>query len=127
LTEHIEQERDVVLVACDGDAVVGMIQAQPDGLYADTMTIGMNIVSEHARSAGVGTTMLNALCTRAADAGFQRCAVGWDSANLVSDAFYRARGFAPVRYELFRNIDARVAWANETLDYRRYTLHEPGP
>jgi hypothetical protein len=41
LTEHIEQERDVVLVACDGDAVVGMIQAQPDGLYADTMTIGM--------------------------------------------------------------------------------------
>jgi GNAT superfamily N-acetyltransferase len=122
LTDHLKAERDVVLVACQGDAVVGMIQAQPDSQYANTATIGLNIVTKHARSAGVGTTMLHALFAWAADAGFERCAVGWDSANLLSDAFYRSRGFTPLRYELQRSIDPRVAWANENLDYGRRRL-----
>jgi len=118
LAQQICAEDNIVLVACDGDAIVGMIQAQPDGLFADTTTIGMNVVTEHARSAGVGTTMLNALCASAATSGAERCAVGWDSANPLSDAFYRARGFTPGRYELRRIIDPRVAWANDNLDYR---------
>ena len=88
LAQHISAGDSIVLVACDGDAIVGMIQAQPDSLYTATTTIGMNIVTEHARSAGVGTTMLNALCASAVSSGAERCAVGWDSANLLSDAFY---------------------------------------
>jgi ribosomal protein S18 acetylase RimI-like enzyme len=118
LTEHIGSERETVLVAAENETIVGMIQAQPDGFYANTATIYMNIVAEHARSAGVGTTMLTALFAWAANLGFEHCAVGWDSANLLSDAFYRARGFTPVRYELRRLIDPRVAWANGELDYR---------
>jgi GNAT superfamily N-acetyltransferase len=121
LVQEISAEDNIVLVACDGDGIVGMIQAQPDRLWTETTTIGMNIVTEGARSAGVGTTMLNALCAWAARAGADRCAVGWDSANLLSDAFYRSRGFTPVRYELRRMIDPRVAWANETLDYSPFT------
>ena len=105
LAHHISAADNIVLVACDGDAIVGMIQAQPDRLWVDTTTIGMNIVTEHARSAGVGTTMMNVLCAAAASRGAERCAVGWDSANLLSDAFYRARGFTPVRYDLHRRID----------------------
>jgi GNAT superfamily N-acetyltransferase len=122
LAENIQAQRDVVLVASDGHHLVGMIQAQPDRLYADTATIGMNIVSERARSAGVGSTMLTELCAWATDLGFEHCAVGWDPANLVGDAFYRRKGFRPVRYELSRTIDSRVAWANEHLRYPRLRL-----
>ena len=110
-----------MLIACEGDDVVND-QAQPDRFYVNTVTIGMNIVTESARSAGVGTTMLNALCGWASDLGFEHCAVGWDPANLLSDAFYRSKGFTPARYELSRNIDARVAWANQALDYTRFRL-----
>jgi ribosomal protein S18 acetylase RimI-like enzyme len=127
LAQHITAADDVLLVAYDGDAIVGMIQAQPDRLYVAATTIGLNLVTEDARSAGVGTTMLNALCASAASAGADYCAVGWDSANLVSDAFYRARGFRPVRYELHRSIDPRVAWANDDLDYRQFTLRPEAP
>jgi predicted GNAT superfamily acetyltransferase len=127
LSQQISAEDNIVLVACDGDSIVGMIQAQPDRLYAATTTIGMNIVTEHARSAGVGTTMLNALCAAAANSGAERCAVGWDSANLLSDAFYRARGFMPVRYDLHRKIDQRVTWANDNLDYRQFGLQPEAP
>jgi GNAT superfamily N-acetyltransferase len=122
LSEHIHAGHDAVLVASDGENLVGMIQAQPDRLYVDTVTIGMNIVTQRARSAGVGTTMLNTLCGWATESGFEHCAVGWDPANLLSDAFYRSKGFTPVRYELSRNIDSRVVWANENLDYGRSTL-----
>jgi ribosomal protein S18 acetylase RimI-like enzyme len=121
LVQEISAQDHIVLVACDGDVIVGMIQAEADRLWAGTTTIGMNIVTEDARSTGVGTTMLDALCAEAANSGADRCAVGWDSANLVSDAFYRARGFIPVRYELHRTIDQRVAWANDTLDYSQFT------
>jgi ribosomal protein S18 acetylase RimI-like enzyme len=127
LAQQISAEDNVVLVACDGDAIVGMIQAQPDGLYADTTTIGINIVTERARSAGVGTTMVNALCASAASSGAEHCAVGWDSANLLGDAFYRARGFRPVRYELHRSVDSRVAWANNNFDYRQFTRQPEAP
>ena len=127
LTQHITAGSEVVLVACNGERVIGMIQAQPDGLYANTATIGLNIVTEHARSDGVGTTMLNALCGWASDAGFERCAVSWDSANLISDAFYRARGFTPARYDLRRNVDPRVAWANDHLDYGQFKRQHKTP
>lgn len=127
LAYHIAAEDNIVLVACDGDDIVGMIQAQPDGLWTATTTIGMNVVTEHARSAGVGTTMLNALCASAARSGAEHCAVGWDSANPLSDPFYRARGFTPVRYELRRIIDARAAWANDNLDYHHFKQQSEAP
>ncbi len=119
LAHQITAADNIVLVACDGDTIIGMIQAAPDGLWAATTTIGMNVVTEHARSARVGTTMLNALYASAASSGAEQCAVGWDSANPLSDQFYRTRGFTPVRYELRRIIDSRVAWANENLDYHQ--------
>jgi GNAT superfamily N-acetyltransferase len=125
LAHHIAAEDNIVLVACDGDAIIGMIQAAPDGLWTATATIGMNVVTEHARSAGVGTTMLNALCASAASSGAEQCAVGWDSANPLSDQFYRTRGFTPARYELRRIIDSRVAWANDNLDYQEFNP-QPG-
>jgi hypothetical protein len=71
--------------------------------------------------------MLNALCATAATSGAQHCAVGWDSANPLSDPFYRARGFTPARYELRRIIDARIAWANDNLDYQPFKQQSETP
>lgn len=48
------------------------------------------------------------------------CAVGWTSSNLISDAFYRSRGFTPVRLRLHRRIDSRISWANDSLDDRNF-------
>jgi len=118
LQRNIESDASAVLVAHDDERLVGMMQAEADARYARAVTIGMNIVAEHARSGGIGSAMLRALTVWALEREFEHCTVGWSSANLVSDAFYRSRGFKPIRYRLARRVDPRIAWANERLDYR---------
>lgn len=120
LRRNIESEHNMVLVADDDHRLTAMIQAEADARYRDTVTIGMNIVTEAARSAGLGTAMLQAITPWALDNGFLHCTVSWSSANLTSDAFYRSRDFTPIRYRLGRHIDPRVTWANETLDYSQF-------
>lgn len=118
----IASDDATVLVATEGDRIVAMMQAEPDGGYADAAQIGMNIVTETARSAGLGTAMLDVLLRWAADRGYSHCTVGWTSSNPTSDAFYRSRGFTPLRNRLHRRIDPRVAWANDSLDYSAFRL-----
>jgi GNAT superfamily N-acetyltransferase len=120
LKEILADAHRVLLVARESGRAVGMIEAHPDSRYQETLTIGLNVVTESARSAGVGTAMLDAVLRWGKDQGYRHCAVGWASANPVSDAFYRSRGFVPVRAELVRRIDPRVAWANERVDYAAY-------
>ncbi len=116
LKETMADESRALLVARHSGQAVGMIEVHRDTRYKDTFTIGLNVVAEPARSSGVGTAMLGAVLQWGVEAGFGYCAVGWASANPLSDAFYRGRGFVPVRYELVRPIDSRIAWASETLD-----------
>jgi ribosomal protein S18 acetylase RimI-like enzyme len=66
--------------------------------------------------------MLDVLVRWAADRGYRYCTVGWTSSNPISDAFYRSRGFTPIRYRLHRRIDPRVAWANEGPDDSSFRL-----
>jgi GNAT superfamily N-acetyltransferase len=120
LVRSIEDDASTVLVVDDGRRPVSMMQAQPDTAYTDSVVIGMNVVTQSARSAGMGTAMLAALCSWAARRNYQYCTVGWTSSNLISDAFYRSRGFTPIRYRLHRRIDPRVAWANEAIDYSNF-------
>lgn len=110
-----DQDRVVVVIRRDGRPIA-MMQAQPDRRYPHTLTIYQNVVTESLRSTGIGSTMLRDLLAWAAKRAYHYCAVGWTSANLVSDSFYRAHRFQPIRYELVRRIDPRVTWANETLD-----------
>ena len=109
-------DRSVVVVIEDDDRVVGMAQAGPAGAYLDTVDIGMNVITDGARSQGLGTAMLRHLLKWAASVRYRYCAVGWTSSNLLSDAFYRSRGFTPVRFRLHRRIDPRISWANDALD-----------
>ncbi len=117
LVATIEDEGRKIFVARQNGNAVGMIEAHPDAHYQDTVTIGLNIVTGAVRSQGIGTTLLEAVMRWSGSAGYQHCAVSWASPNLVSDAFYRAHGFVPIRYELARQIDPRVSWANESLNF----------
>jgi GNAT superfamily N-acetyltransferase len=120
LRAAIQAKDCAVLIARKAGHIVGMMEAHPDRRYVGTATIGLNIVTETARSGGIGTAMLDELLRWAAATGFQQCAVGWASANLISDAFYRGHGFVPIRYELAREVDQRISWANEGLDRRAW-------
>ncbi|MEV0088762.1 GNAT family N-acetyltransferase [Saccharopolyspora sp. NPDC050642] len=110
----------VVLVAAERDRPIGMIQAGRDNRFPATATIGLAVVTADARSGGVGTALVSGVLGWASRRGFRSCGAEWSSANPVSDAFWRGRGFVPARYTLTRLIDARVAWAATGLSYRYF-------
>ena len=92
LIRSIEDDASTVLVIDDGQQLVAMMQAQPDSAYADSVVIGMNVVTEAARSAGMGTAMLDAMLGWAAHRAYQHCTVGWnivqsDQRPLLPDAW----------------------------------------
>ncbi|MFI6692000.1 hypothetical protein ACIBLA_09565 [Streptomyces sp. NPDC050433] len=66
----------------------------------------------------MGTTLLVGVVSWSADHDFTTCGTEWSSASLVSDAFWRGHGFAPVGHKLSRLVDARVSWADSELNYR---------
>lgn len=111
----IDDPTPVLVVAEDQDRVVGMMQANPDGQYRRTATIGIAAVTTSIHDAGIGTAMLNTIVNWSAEQGLDACAVEWTSANLASDSFWRSRGFIPARHKLTRRIDPRVSWANTDL------------
>lgn len=122
LQRAIQAERSSVLVAHDAEGLIGFMEADPDGRFADTLCIGMNVVAPRARGRGVGTAILHAVTSWATAKGFTHCSVGWGPANIASDAFYRSRGFRSTRHQLVRHIDQRIAWANQRLDYGLFRL-----
>lgn len=80
----------------------GMMEAEPDHLHDRTATVYIASTTERWRRRGVGGAILVRVDAWARARGYANIAVGWSSANLVSDRFYRAHGFRPIRYELVR-------------------------
>jgi GNAT superfamily N-acetyltransferase len=60
------------------------------------------------RSKGIGRTVLAHAFEHARSAGYQRCAVDFESMNFVGTRFWFGQGFQPVCYSLQRTIDERV-------------------
>jgi GNAT superfamily N-acetyltransferase len=71
---------------------------------------------EDHRSSGIGTALLKHSLEWARTEGYVRCAVDFESANIVGMDFWRRSGFWPVSYALARHIDERIAWAHEGRD-----------
>ena len=112
-----------VWLAIRGAAPLGLmsIQTAAEHISMDARTesgvhIAEAVTAASARFEGVGTAILAHAFRWAAEAGFERCTVGWESANLLSSRFWPSRGFEPLFYRLKRRIDPNIAWANAHLD-----------
>lgn len=116
LSAGIADEQRLVLLAEHEGRVAGLMVVDPDGHIPAAATIGIAVVTAAVRGRALGSALLAGAVGWAASRGFRRLSAGWTSGNLVSDAFWRGHGFAPVRYSLTRRIDARVAWADSRLD-----------
>ena len=70
------------------------------------------------RSRGVGTALLNHSLEWAWSAGYRKCAVGFESTNIIGSSFW-LKHFQPVCYSLIRHIDERLTGVNERQDDTR--------
>ncbi len=79
--------------------------------HASDIYLFEGIVSEAARSGGVGTAVLDAALTWVRDNGYATCTLHFASANYSAAPFWLGHGFVPVEHTMERHIDERVAWA----------------
>ncbi len=69
------------------------------------------IVSDEARSGGVGAALLAHSMKWAASAGYSTCTLHFASGNPSGAPFWLGHGFSPVEHTMERVIDSRVSWA----------------
>jgi len=84
----IKQPRNSVLVAVEGDRILGV------GSVTDAGEITLNYVSPDARFSGISRAMLGALETRARERGSVRCTL---TSTETAFRFYLAAGY--IEYE----------------------------
>jgi GNAT superfamily N-acetyltransferase len=77
-----------------------------------TVYLFQGIVTEDARTGGVGSAILSQGVAWARDQGYQHVALHFATANLSGAKFWQSSGFIPVEYGLRRRVDDRIAWAN---------------
>ena len=77
----------------------------------DTIYLYQGVVSEQARSGGVGRAILSHGVNWAREQGFHHIALHYASPNISGARFWSGNGFEPVEYRLTRHIDERIAWA----------------
>ncbi len=78
-----------------------------------TASITGAFTREEARSGGIATTLLNHALEWARTSGYDKCAVDFESANILASRFWHGSGFQPVCYSVSRRIDSRIAWAHK--------------
>jgi ribosomal protein S18 acetylase RimI-like enzyme len=102
----------LLLVALDGDQIVGLASAAIYGIealasYSDTWTTGENVgeikflvVAEDARGKGVGAALMDTVDRELAARGVHDQFVGAMEPNKGAIRFYKSRGFRPAWLEL---------------------------
>jgi GNAT superfamily N-acetyltransferase len=77
-----------------------------------TASITMAFTRESVRNKGVAMALLNHSLEWARSQGYERCAVDFETMNLLASRFW-CKWFEPVCYSLIRSIDERVASASD--------------
>ncbi len=103
----------------DGDAVA-FIELEPASRLGvvmpffneTTVTITGAFTREDMRQRGIGTSLLSHSLEWARSAGYKRCAVEFESTNIIGSSFW-LKHFQPACYSLARHIDERITWAHE--------------
>ncbi len=103
-------ERVVYLALASGTPTaymrIGPASDDACGVIMDegTASITGAYAAPDVRRLGVATALLRACLAWAAERGYARCAVDWESANIEGNRFWRCH-FAPVCYSLMRVVD----------------------
>jgi GNAT superfamily N-acetyltransferase len=77
-----------------------------------TIYLFQGIVTQDARTGGVGSAILSQGVSWAREQGYENVALHFATANLSGAKFWQSSGFIPVEYGMRRRVDERVAWAN---------------
>jgi phosphinothricin acetyltransferase len=94
-------EEGPLLVAADGDRILGWARLTPYSdrcVYAGVGEYGV-YVAEHARGAGVGRALLEALCEEAERRGLHKLVGRMFAINAASRALARSAGFREIGVE----------------------------
>ncbi|MDP7532657.1 MAG: GNAT family N-acetyltransferase [SAR202 cluster bacterium] len=73
---------------------------------------GGAFVRNDVRGSGIGKALLNHVMSWARDAGYDRCALDYEPANIEAERSWSGQGFELIVNSLTRTIDPRIAWAN---------------
>jgi GNAT superfamily N-acetyltransferase len=109
--KRVEREGGAVVVACDGDIVVGMMcfvidQPQPY-LRTEIGQVGWVaelVVDERYRGQGIGTQMLEEAERLAREGGLKRLMIGAIAGNHIARKAYERFGFRPAVIELSKDL-----------------------
>jgi GNAT superfamily N-acetyltransferase len=112
-----EPDENAHLVAYDGGRAVGMntfmapVWINPLVRPDRTIYLYQGIVSENARSGGVGKAILARGVEWAREQGYEHVALHYASPNLSGARFWQSQGFEAIEYRMARRVDERIAWA----------------
>jgi GNAT superfamily N-acetyltransferase len=109
--KRVVREGGAVVVACDGDIVVGMMcfvidQPQPY-LRTEIGQVGWVaelVVDERYRGQGIGTQMLEEAERLAREGGLKRLMIGAIAGNHIARKAYERFGFRPAVIELSKDL-----------------------
>lgn len=118
--EWLSRPGRALWLAYDQGMAVGCLGAGPDyeggcQVLQDEGTVSVELAFTHeaARGRGIGSTLLNQALAWAREKGYQRCAVDFESMNVLASRFW-TRWFDPICFSLIRRIDERVASSVES-------------
>lgn len=103
-------------LAREGGRAVGMQSFLVPGFAPESLPAGQRlylfegVVSERARSSGVGTALLRASMAWARGAGYALCTLHWAAGNYSGAPFWLGHGFVPVQHTMERRVDERTLW-----------------
>ena len=112
-----EADKNAHWVAYKGTQALGMntfmqpIWITPMITPERTVYLYQGIVSEQARSGGVGRAILAHGVEWARAQGYEHIALHYASPNVSGAKFWDAHGFSPIEYRMTRHVDERIAWA----------------
>jgi len=115
--EWLSKSTHALWLASDKGEVVAYMKICPfneDYVITDEKTAWIQgaYTKERLRGKGIGTTLLKRSLDWAQSQGYERCAVDFESENVLASAFW-TRYFQPVCFSLSRQIDKRIAWAHK--------------
>lgn len=107
----------IVLVAYRDKRLVSMqyadLKQEPLSMMLpeNAVKISVSATAEDSRGMGIGTLITETMFNMAIDKGYQNVMTDWRIANPYSSTFWENKGFKPVAYRMYRQIDERVYWA----------------